>query len=440
MHLRLRFLLPLTYLIAAPWIAQADNWANWRGPAYNGSSTETGLPQTWSTTEGIKWKTTLPGASGATPIIWGDSVFISSADKDRNLLLLCIDRKDGKVRWQKQLVEAGNMEKGRNNSASPSPVTDGKTVYALYGSSDLVALDFEGKILWRRNLGKDYGKFSINWIYGSSPLLFNGKLYVQVLQMSPAPAGYPGVGAETGPRESYLLALEPGTGKTIWKQVRPTTAFSEAMESYATPTPHFGADGKVQLLLAGGDCLTGHDPETGAELWRGYGLNRKHQEFMRLVPSPVSVAGLAIACGAKKEQMIAFRTDMTGDITEKGVAWTFDEKRTPDVCTPAVYEGKLFALDGDSQTLFRFDPKTGKKIWQGSLGDRTVVRSSPTAADGKIYIINERNTVFICSAGDTFQILSTIPMGDEEGTRASIAVADKNLFIRTPTTLYCVGH
>ena len=149
----------------------------------------------------------------------------------------------------------------------------------------------------------------------------------------------------------------------------------------------------MQLLVAGGDCLTGHDPETGAELWRGYGLNRKHGEFMRLVPSPVSVAGLAIACGPKKEQMIAFRTDLTGDITEKGVAWTFDEKRTPDVCTPVVYEGKFFALDGDSQTLFRFDPKTGKKIWQGSLGDRTVVRSSPTAADGKIYIINERNTV-----------------------------------------------
>ncbi|HEY2341792.1 MAG TPA: PQQ-binding-like beta-propeller repeat protein, partial [Chthoniobacteraceae bacterium] len=381
----------------------------------------------------------LPGASGATPAIWGETIFVSSTDQNRNLLLLCLDRPTGKVRWQQMLVEAGNAEKGRNNSASPSPVTDGKTVYVLYGSSDLVALDFDGKIIWRRNLGKDYGKFAINWIYGSSPLLFNGKLYVQVLQQTPAPANYPGIGADVGPRESYILALEPATGKTIWKQLRPSTAIVEAMESYATPTPHFGTDGKVQLLIAGGDCVTGHDPETGEELWRGYGLNRQHQQFMRLVPSPVSAAGLAIACGPKKEQMVAFRTDLKGDITEKGLVWTFDEKKTPDVCTPAVFDGKLFALDGDSSTLTCLDPKTGQKKWQGNLGDRTVIRSSPTAADGKLYIINEKNTVFICSTGDSFEILSKISMGDAEGTRASIAVADKDLYIRTPATLYCVG-
>ncbi len=430
----------LLFAMASAISAQAENWSNWRGPAFNGSSPETGLPQTWSETEGIKWKTPLPGPSGATPAIWGDSVFVSSTDANRNLLLLCLNRQDGKIRWQKQLVEAGDVVRGRNNMASPSPIADGKAVYILFGTGDLAAFDFDGKLLWQRSLGKDYGKFSINWIYGSSPLLYDGKLYVQVLQRSPAPPDYPGIGDATGDRESYLLALNPANGETIWKHVRPSDARLESMESYATPIPHMGADGKTQILIAGGDCLTGHDPATGAELWRGNGLNRKHGEWMRLVPSPVSVAGLAIACGPKKEQMLAFRTDLTGDITEKGVAWAFDEKKTPDVCTPVVYNGKLFALDGDSQTLTCFDPKTGAKKWQGNLGERTVIRSSPTAADGKLYIINEKNTVFVCGTGDEFQILAKIPMGDPEGTRASIAVAHDDLFIRTPANLVCVGR
>jgi outer membrane protein assembly factor BamB len=258
--------------------AQAENWAQWRGPAFNGSSPETGLPQSWSDTEGVKWKTPLPGPSGATPAVWGDSIFVSSPDENKNLLLLCIDRKDGKVRWQKQIAEGADITKGRGNMASPSPVTDGKTVYALYGSGHLAAFDFSGKELWKRNLGADYGKFSIMWIYGASPLLFDGKLYVQVLQRTPAPEEYPGLAGAGGDRESYLLALDPATGKTLWKHVRPTEARVESMESYGTPIPHFGADGKAQLLVIGGDCLTGHEPATGAELWRGYGFNRKRGE------------------------------------------------------------------------------------------------------------------------------------------------------------------
>ncbi len=427
-------------LAAATIPAGAENWGNWRGPSYNGSSPETGLPESWSAESGVKWRLALPGPSGATPVIWEDSIFVSTADAGRNLLLLCVDRKDGKVRWQKQVVEAGNLNKGNNNMASPSPVTDGKTVFALFGTSDLAAFDFDGNLLWQRNLGKDYGKFSINWIYGASPLLYGGKLYVQVLQRSPAPGDYPGIGSETGERESYVLALDPATGKTIWKQARPSDAKLESMESYATPTPMKAADGREQLVIAGGDCVTGSDPATGAELWRGFGLNRKHGEWMRLVATPVCVDGLAIACGPKKEQMIAFRTDMAGDITEKGVAWAFDQKKTPDVCTPAVYKGKLFALDGDSQTLLRMDPKTGTVEWQGNLGERAVIRSSPTAADGKIYIVNEKNTVFVCSAGDEFKVLSKISMGDPEGTRASIAVSGGDLFLRTPASLICIGR
>ena len=433
-------LLPLATLFLASIFARGENWGQWRGPHFNGSSPEKNLPSTWSDADGVKWSTPLPGQSGATPVIWGGSVFVSTPDENKDLLLFCLDRKDGKVRWQKQL-STGNFSPrgGRGNMAAPSPVTDGKSVFVLYGNGDLAALDFDGKILWQRNLGADYGRFAIMWGYGSSPLLFGEKLYVQVLQRTPAPNDYPGMAGDVGERESYLLALDPATGQTLWKHVRPADARMESMESYATPVPHLGADGKAQLLLVGGDCLTGHDAATGAELWRGFGLNRKNNEWMRIVGSPVSAAGLAIACGPKKEPMVAFRTDLTGDITEKGMAWTIDEKKTPDVCTPVLYDGKLFSLDGDSQTLTCLDPATGKAKWQGNLGDRMVIRSSPTAADGKIYIVNEKGTVFVCSAGDEFKVLATIPMGGAEATRSSIAISEGNLFIRLPERIVCVG-
>lgn len=425
--------------------ARAENWPQWRGPNFNGSSDEKGLPKTW-TKESVKWATPMPGLSGATPAIWGDTIFVSSPDENKNLLLLCVDRATGKIRWQKNVVEGANIVKGRGNSASPSPVTDGKAVYILYSSGDLVTYDFAGQELWRRDLAKEYGRFSINWLYGSSPLLWEGVLYVQVLQRTPTPPDYPGIAGQVGDRESYVLALDPKTGKNIWKHVRPSTAELESQESYATPIPHIAKDGSKQLLIAGGNCLTGHDPKTGEELWRGYGLNRQNGGFMRLVPSPVSVDGLAIACGPKQERLLAFRTDLRGDITEKGLVWSFDEKKTPDVCTPAVYDGKLFVLDGDHATLTCFKPATGEKIWQGSLAEPgttkkpAVIRASPTAADGRIYIIDERNNVMICSAGNEFKVLERIAMGDEEGTRASIAVSDKHLFIRTTNHLFCVGQ
>lgn len=434
---------PLCALFALALSVQAENWPQWRGPNFNGSSPEKGLPQTWSR-EKVKWTTPLPGLSGATPAIWGDTIFVSSPDAEKNLLLLCIDRATGKVRWQKTVVEGGNIVKGKGNSASPSPITDGHAVYALYSTGDFVAYDFAGQELWRRDFGKEYGKFSINWLYGSSPLLWDGVLYLQVLQRSPAPPDYPGITGGNPERESYLIALDPKSGKNLWKVARPTSATLESQESYGTPTPHFAKDGTKQLLIVGGDCLSGHDPKTGRELWRGYGLNRDKGGFKRIVPSPVSAGGLAIGCGPKKDPMIAFRTDLQGDITEKGVAWVFDEKKTPDVCTPVVYEGKLFALDGDSGTLTCLKPETGEKIWQGYLGQEgstkkpTVIRASPTAADGRIFIIDEKGVVTVCSAGAEFKVLQQIPMGDAEGTRAAIAVSEKQLFIRTVENLYCV--
>lgn len=436
----------LVFSCALVLAAQAENWSQWRGPALNGTTTEKDLPEKFSPTEGVKWSVDMPGVSGATPIIFGDRLFVMTPDPQGDQWLVCLSKTDGKEQWKRKIA-GGLLTKGRGNSTSPSPATDGKLVWALVGTGQLAAFTVDGKPAWERDLSAEFGKFNIMWVYGSSPLLFDGKLYVQVLQRTPANDGYPGV-TDKGDRESYLLALDPGTGKTLWKHTRPTDALMESMESYATPIPHI-VNGKKQLLVAGGDVLTGHDPETGAELWRGGGVNNKKGrgggEYMRIVPSPVSAGELALVCGPKQGPTIAYRTDLKGDITETGKAWVFEERKTPDCSTPAFLDGKLYVFDGDSQTMTCLDAKTGAKTWQVSYGlkdnrGKEVFRSSPTLADGKLYTLGERGTVVVQNAADG-AILHTVAMqtSGPEGTRSSIAVSDGNLFIRTAEKLFCVG-
>lgn len=416
----------------------AGNWAHWRGPFFNGSTTETGLPTSWSTNENIAWVAPLPGLSGATPIVWNDRVFVSSPDADKNLLLLCINRKDGKILWQKT-VSPGDRTKGRNNMASPSPVTDGKRVFAIFGTGDLAAYDLDGNELWKRNLGKEYGRFADLWLYGSSPLLFDGKLYVQVLERNPPPPDYPGANDGKPGRESYLLCIDPATGKNLWRHIRETDARNEAQEAYSSPIPNFAGahDQSPEIIIVGGNYTTAHDAKTGEELWRCGGLNDRDQSTWRIVPSPVVADDMIIACAPKKDPVFGIKDGGKGLVTEKAIAWTFKEYPS-DCVTPLYYQGKLFVLDGDKQMMTCLDPKSGEKRWQGNMGVREIFRASPTGADGKIYCISENGTVVILSAGDEFKILATIPMGGEP-VRSCIAVSDGQLFIRTADKLYCVG-
>jgi outer membrane protein assembly factor BamB len=406
---------------------QAANWPQWRGPFLNGSTTETNLPDSWSKTENVLWSTPLPGPSHATPIVWDDAVFVSSPDPDGNLNLVCLDRKSGQARWQKP-VGLGNRSRGRNNMASPSPVTDGKTVWALFGTGDLAAFDFSGKQLWARSLTKDFGAFVLNWIYGSSPMLYKGRLYVEVLRRMPG--------------ESFLLCLDPQTGSNIWRHVRPTDAVAESQEAYSTPMPS-ECGGRTEIIVAGGDYVTGHDAETGEELWRGGGMrNFQHRPDSRLVPSPVLADGLVFVCGAKRNPFLAFHDCGKGDITTNGLAWSYVEYST-DCCTPLFYQEKLFMLDGDKQMMVCFDPTTGLVHWKQPLGVKEIFRASPTGADGKLYCFSEYATAVVMSAEDG-KILQTIPMGEGAQTDAglshsTIAAAQGCLFVRAPGRLYCVG-
>ncbi|HTH47626.1 MAG TPA: PQQ-binding-like beta-propeller repeat protein [Candidatus Limnocylindria bacterium] len=418
---------------SAVFAAGGDNWPQWRGPNFNGSTKATGLPAAL-TKDSAQWTAPLPGKSGATPIVWGDRIFVSSADAQKQLDLLCFDRVSGRQLWS-QTVAVGDKEVGRNNMAAPSPVTDGKRVIALYGTGDLAAFDFSGKELWRRNLGKDYGSFGIMWLYGSSPLLSDGRLIIPVLQRDELPPDYPLFDGKPQ-RESFLLALDPASGKTLWKHVRETDSTKESHESYATPVPYAGKNGN-ELIVVGGDHVSAHDPKDGTELWRAR-LYEKRDDWYRIVTSPVTFDGLIYASGPKGQPVVAFKDGGKGNVTDTNVAWKFSENPT-DWSTPLVYDGKLFVLDGNKRVLSRLDPKTGEKKWSGKLAGSGPIWGSPTGADGKIYVVSEDGVASVADAGDEFKLLGTCAFEGEGPCKSSVAVAHGQILIRTAKNLYAFG-
>jgi outer membrane protein assembly factor BamB len=435
--------LALTVGLAAT-AASAAEWPNWRGPSYNGSSEETGLPVKFSRTEGVKWATPLPGPSAATPAVWGNSVFVTSTDmQQQKLLVYCLDRTTGKVKWQKD-AGTGYRPAGkgsatqideRSNYASPSPVTDGKRVIFFFGNGDLLAYDFQGNTLWTRNIQKDYGDFCFNWTFGSSPQLFEGKLYFQVLQRDLSVGGKGKDGSD-----SFLMALDPANGKQLWKVNRPCPAKMESREAYSTPIPYVH-DGRKEILVAGGDILTGHDAATGKELWRWGTWNQGHARGdYRLVPSAIGGGGVVLGCGPKREPVFAIKAGLNGDVTDTGLAWKSELRGpvTTDVATPLFYHGKFYVVSDSRKALSCVEPADGKVVWSTPI-EGSSVWASPTAADGKVYLLSLTGVVHVVDAASG-QVLSSTPMAENDSDiRSSIALAHGCLFIRTNTTLYCVG-
>lgn len=423
-------------------LTQAQEWGNWRGPNYDGSAKATNLPVKFSPTEGVKWAAELPGPSAGTPVVWKDWVFTTAADmKAQELVALCFDRRTGAQLW-KRAAGTGYRPDGqgnnvqideRGNYASPSPVTDGKRVFFFFGNGDLSAFDMKGAPLWKRNLQKEDGDFCFNWTFSSSPLLYGGKLYLQVLQRNQSVSNRGKNGSA-----SYLLALNPATGKELWRSERPTDARMESREAYSTPVP-YEHDGKKQILIAGGDYLTGHDPENGKELWRWGTWNPNHNEvWWRLVPSPVAGAGVVLACAPKRAPVYAAKLGESG---KPPLAWQSAEKSdtTSDVPTPLFYEGKFFVLSDVKKALTCVDPATGNPIWTTKIPGIPMCWASPTGADGKIYTMNLRGEVFVFSAQNGAILAQNAMAGEESEIRSTIAVAHNNLFIRTNSRLYCIG-
>jgi outer membrane protein assembly factor BamB len=431
-------LIGCSVLILSRPLLHAENWPQWRGPAFDGSSSEQALPAEFSKTNQVKWVADMPGPAASTPIVWADHVFVSSIDKAaRTLVALALDRKTGNVLWRKEVGPGSHLD-DKSNFASPSPVTDGNLVIFYFGNGELAAFDFAGKKVWARNIQKDYGSFAYQWTYAASPTLYRGRLYIQVLQRN-VPVN--GRGRPEGPNDSYLLALDPKSGQELWKHVRPAEARQESLEAYSTPVP-FTHQGRTEILIVGGDCVTGHDPATGKELWRWGTWNPMRITHWRLVPSPVAGDGVVLACGPKGAPVCAVKAGATGTLDDSALAWKSEGRDlTSDVSTPLFYKGRFYVLNSDRKSLSCVEPATGKVFWTDNPGSRAKIEASPTGADGKIYVMNFRGDVFVFAAGDEYKLLHTAAMGDEgdNNLRSGIAVSQGNLFIRTGSKLYCIG-
>jgi outer membrane protein assembly factor BamB len=270
--------------------------------------------------------------------------------------------------------------------------------------------------------------------YSSSPLLYQGRLYVLALHNRRQDRYGTGPAGQT---DSYLLALDPATGKDLWKRVRPTDAVDEAQEAYSTAVP-CEHGGRPAVLVLGADALTAHHPASGEEVWRWEGYNPTRISHWRIVPSPVVAGGVAFVPGPKHSCGFAVRLGGQGTLGSDAVAWTFP-KLTPDASTPLAYRGRLYVLDDDTKVLTCLDPTAGTVAWQGRLGTEAVLRASLTGADGKLYVISERHEALVLAA-DRFEVLHRVKMGERGLSRSTIVAAQGRLFLRAAEKLFCIGR
>lgn len=387
-------------------VALGEDWPGWRGPTGMGISREKGLPVRWSTMENVKWRVPLEGAGASAPVVWGDRIFLTASTGRLNdrLHVYCFHRADGKKLWHTPLL--GTMPTDLfppGGMAVPTPATDGERLYVLFGTGDLAALDMEGRPVWVRSLAEEYGPFRNRWGMGSSPILAGETLLVQVDHWS----------------QSYLLAVDPKTGKNRWKADRDTAV------NWTSPLP-VTVKGQTQVVAFGTEQARGYDLKSGAELWRVKGMH------FQCIPSPVLWGDILLATSGVSSLAIKL-DDRTGDLTDTHVLWT-NKKATAFLPSPVAYEGLIY-LPGDKGFVTCLDAKTGKQLWKERLDGSYY--ASPVAGDGKVYFASKEGTVYVLRAGRDFELLAENMMG--EGIVASLAVSGGEVFLRGEKGLFCIG-
>ncbi|MEM7480933.1 MAG: PQQ-binding-like beta-propeller repeat protein [Acidobacteriota bacterium] len=399
--------------LALPFSAAGD-WPNWRGPERDSTSAEEKLPLRWSAEDNLCWKAPMTALSGATPIVSGDRIFLQAADGER-LELWSLAAKDGSVVWKRPL-DGGNRIPRKHNLSSPSPVTDGEHVWVMTGTGVVAAFDFAGKMLWRRDLQKDYGPFGILWGYASSPLLVDGTLYIQVLH-----------GMKTDD-PSYVVALDGASGESRWKVERKTDALLESPDAYTTPVL-LEVGERRELVISGADYVTGHDLASGKELWRVGGLNPNREKNYRLVGTPV-VTGDLLIVPSRVSPLLALKIPPEGT---PAVAWRLE--RAGDVPSPLT-DGETLFIVNDRGILRRFDLDDGSELGEPLRLGAGNHSASPVLAGGHLYAIDEKGTTAVVKVGDPAEIVAE---NQTPGfTLASPAVADGRIYLRTDEFLYCV--
>ena len=368
--------------------SQAENWPAWRGPTGQGHSTETNVPLKWNGKEkdkaNVKWKVPLAYQGNSTPVVWGDHIFLNTGEGGPNLSLWAVDRNTGAVRWKRPLG-GGNTRMMKQQMSTPSPVTDGQHVWVMTGTGLLRMFDFAGNEKWMRDLQKEYGRFGIQWGYASSPLLHDDSLYVQVLH-----------GMLTDD-PSYVMRINKTTGRNVWRVERPSNARQESPDAYTTPAL-LQYKGQTEIVITGGDVVTGHEAATGKELWRANGLNPNNDGNYRIVASPL-IMGETIIAPSRERPLLVLRAGGRGDVTTSHLMWRFNQG--PDVPS-TVSDGTYLYSINDRGIMYCLDLKTGSTVYGPQRLRNAAYSGSPVLVDGRIYITDEDGVTSVVQAGPTY--------------------------------------
>ena len=440
-----RLLLEVAGIVLVASVARAADpaadarWAGWRGPGGQGIAAANGLPTEWSESKNLAWKTAIPGKGHSSPVVWGDRIFLTTAiegavvpgakavqhvdegkefihpdavgaDRKHKFEVLAIDAKTGKILWERVAFEGTPYDSAHRKAsfASPTAVTDGKRVYAFFGSEGLYAYDFDGKRLWKAAMP---GIANMGVGYGTSPVLHDGFVILQC--------------DEDGGVESFIAAYDAATGKEAWRVPR------KIQVSWATPVI-VRAGERDELVTAGAEWLIAYEPKTGKELWRSKGLGSN------AVPTPVVGKDIVVlTSGYPSKRAIAIKPGGSGDITGSDrVLWTY-EKGTAYVPSPILY-GDFVYLVTDKGLMTCLDAKTGAVRYEGArLPVPATFMASPVAFEGKILLPSQDGDVFVIKAGPAHEVLRTNSLG--EPISASPAIANGRIYIRGEKTLFAIG-
>jgi len=400
----------------------AENWPAWRGPSGNGVAT--GKQPPLDLAGKLLWKAELPGRGCSTPIIWENRLFVTSPIDDQDGLLAFDSA--GKELWRKTF---GPLTPGRGqrvgSSANSSPVTNGEVIVAYFKSGTVACLDLEGKPVWQINLQQRYGKDTLWWDQGTSPVFAAGRVVIAVMQTD---------------GESYLVSLDPKTGKEVWKTPRKYQTGKESGDAYTTPAV-VKVDGIEMIVSWGADHLTAHDAANGKLLWECGGFNPKSTGMQRVIASAVVVDKLALVPYNRGDALAAIRLDGQGDVSESHWVWK-DEEVGSDAVTPIISDGKVYVIkDGGTQRgrLTCLDAKTGKHLWETKLPKAVQVYfSSPLLVGDRFFCVREDGMVISGQIKDTgLTDVKTHPL--EEGVIASPISVNGRLYIRSDKHLFCFG-
>jgi outer membrane protein assembly factor BamB len=413
----MRRILLATVLLATP--AFAENWARWRGPHQNGTTSLTGLPVTWGPQQNVKWKIDA-GRGASCPSVWNDRIYLTTGRDGKNLLQ-ALDW-DGKTLWT---AEIGKEIPGKHRKASgsnPTPAVDDQHIYVYYKSGDLAAVTHAGAVAWRRNLQSEFAADNLWWDLGTSPVLTRDSVVIAVMQ--------------TG--NSYLAAFDRRTGAVRWKVDRNLDSVEEAHQAYSTPLV-LEEKGRETLVTLGADHVTSHDAATGELLWIAGGFNPNREKFWRSIAGPVLGAeGLVAAPYARGGTLTGVKLGGSGDVTATHKVWETRDAAPVDVPTPAAHQGKIYVCS-DKGKLTCVDALTGKTEWQVETEKaRAGFSASPVLAEGRAYLTREDGVVFVVDLAKR-EVVARNAM-DDEFTVATPVPAPGKWLLRSEKTLVCVGQ